>query len=121
MTNAKTMKRRLRKKKHVGEFQEFGFHVGFEFEADLTDDQRNALLERFLREAIEANGLQFGGGGIGNAWTGFTALNGRGSATEHHRQAVEAWMRKQDPIRSSYVGPLIDAWYGDFDGPLRVA
>ena len=57
-----SVKKRLRKKRRVGEFQEFGFGAGFRFSDLLTMEARNNLLNRFIEEAIEKNGLQFGGG-----------------------------------------------------------
>ena len=57
------MNKRLRKKKHLGEYQEFGFKAGFRFSNELTRSTRNNLLNRFIEEAIESSGLQYGGGG----------------------------------------------------------
>jgi len=36
------MKKRLRKKKRVGEFQELGFTVSFELDPNMTTAERNA-------------------------------------------------------------------------------
>ena len=110
------MKKRLRKKKRIGEFQEFGFKVGFRFSSTLTKNTRNDLLDRFIKEAIEDNGLQFGGGGGETEWDGFVALDKtRGSASENHREAVEQWFIQEPEILEYYISTLIDAWYGDFD------
>ncbi len=55
------MRKRLRKKKHLKEFREYGvslvveIHDGTEFHAFLDD---------FILKAVEANGLAFGGGGM---------------------------------------------------------
>ena len=106
------MKKRLRKKKHEGEFQEFGFEVSFGLLADLAFEERNAVLDAFITEAIEANGLQFGGGGT-TTWEGFIALDKpRGSATEDHRSVVTAWLEKNPKIVNVQVGELRDAWHG---------
>ena len=108
------MKKRLRKKKHVGEFKEFGFMAGFRFSCHLTESARNGLLNRFIEDAIEKNGLQFGGGGGGNEWSGFVALNkSRGSTLEKHRQAVAHWFQQETEIKEYYLTDMIDAWYGD--------
>jgi len=105
--------RRLRKKKRVGEFREFGFPVRFSFSEQLSVDERNSLLDDWIRLGIEANGLQFGGGGGSNIWEGFVALEGRGSATDDHRRIVDEWLSKEPRVLRHEVGPLIDAWYGD--------
>jgi len=107
--------RRLRKKKRVGEFREFGFPVRFSFSKQLSLDERNSLLEDWIRLAIEANGLQFGGGGTSNIWEGFVELEGRGSAADKHRRIVEEWLLKETRVLDHEVGPLIDSWHGEVD------
>ncbi|MEZ4529311.1 MAG: 50S ribosome-binding protein YggL [Desulfobacterales bacterium] len=110
------MKKRLRKKKRVGEFQEFGFRIGFRFSDELSRVDRNDLIDRFIEKAIEDNGLQFGGGGGKSEWDGFVALDKpRGSVSDHHRETVEQWFVQDDQILEYYVSPMIDAWYGESD------
>jgi uncharacterized protein len=110
------MKKRLRKKKRFGEFQEFGFPAGFRFSNELNVETRNGLIDRFYVKAIEENGLEFGGGGGGNEWTGFTALDQpRGSTTETHRHAVERWFIQEPLVLEYYVALLKDAWHGNFE------
>jgi uncharacterized protein len=106
------MNRRLRKKKRLGEFREFGFLVRFRFAAKLSMDERNALLDDWIRSAIEANGLLFGGGGRNSHWEGFVTLDRRGSATEGHREAVNRWLKSESRVSEFEVGPLVDAWHG---------
>jgi uncharacterized protein len=114
------MKKRLRKKRRLCEFREFGFKVGFRFSGQLDTKSRNDLLDRFIEYAIENNGLQFGGGGGGNEWNGFVALdNSRGSTLETHRQAVENWFKQEPEVKEYYLSDMIDIWYGrltDGDG-----
>ena len=107
------MNRRLQKKKRVGEFREFGFPVRFGFSEQLSFEERNSLLDRWIRSAVEANRLQFGGGGGSNIWEGFVTLEGRGSATDDHRRIVDQWLSKEPRVLQHEVGPLIDAWYAD--------
>ncbi len=109
------MKKRLRKKKRVGKFQEFGFQTGFRFSDELDIRSRNDLIDRFIEKAIEDNGLQFGGGGE-SEWNGFVELDKpRGSTSNHQREAVKQWFIRESQILEYYVTPLIDAWYDDFD------
>lgn len=110
------MKKRLRKKLRIGEFREFGFGAGFRFSDRLTPNARNDFLNRFIEEAIEQNGLQYGGGGAGSAWNGFIALNQpRGSTRESHRKAVEDWFIHEAQIQEYYITAMIDAWYGSLE------
>ncbi len=109
------MKKRLRKKKRIGEFQEFGFKTGFRFSDELDTITRNELIDRFIEIAIENNELQFGGGGEFE-WNGFIALEkARGSTLDHHREAVKQWYIQESKILEYYITSMIDAWHGDFD------
>jgi uncharacterized protein YggL (DUF469 family) len=114
------MKKRVRNKTRLGEFQEFGFKTGFCFSDQLSAESRNNLLNRFIEIAIEKNGLQFGGGGGGNEWNGIVALDKpRGSTLETHRQAVESWFKQEPEVKEYYLSDMIDIWYGrlaDGDG-----
>ena len=56
------MKKRLRKKLHKGEFQEFGFNLEFDLK-ETNDEDFDKFLDDFIRDAIEGNGLECGGGG----------------------------------------------------------
>ena len=98
--------RRLRKKRHVDEFREFGFHVRFALRA-LSAAEADRFWDAFLAEAIEARGLTYGGGE-----QGFVAAL-RGSATEADRDAVRDWLAARPEVMSAEVGSLVDAWYDD--------
>ena len=110
------MKKRLRKKKRIAEFQEFGFKAGFRFSDRLTLQARNELLVRFIEVAIEKNGLQYGGGGAGNEWNGFVALSKpRGSTLESHRRAVKRCFIHEAQIHEYYISTMINAWHFNLD------
>ena len=107
------MNKRLRKKKHRGEFREMGFKMAFRTPTGLPAEERNHFLDRFIEEAVEANGLAFGGGGgPDEPWEGFVTLWNRGLATLKHREKVEQWLIREPLVVSYYLGVLIDAWYG---------
>ena len=103
--------RRQRKKLRLGEFLELGFEIFAELAAPLTDAERDALIDAFIEQAIEGNGLSFGGG-LGNDFGGFvTSERDRASATEEDREVVGAWLSKQCVLVNVKVGELCDAWY----------
>ena len=110
-----TMRKRLRKKKHVGEFQQFVFRVAFRFSSDLSTNQLNDLIGRFIENAIEVNDLGFGGGGSGSEWDGAVQRDLAKSTTEADRRTVDNWLRSEKMVTQYYVGPLVDGWYGDYD------
>lgn len=111
----KNRSKRLRKKLHVGEFQEFGFSVSFNLSENLDREALNSFTDQFLAQAIENNGLLFGGG-IGNGFV--TALNRQGkgsSASEEHRILVRNWLAAHPLVTEVQIGELLDAWWNDLD------
>ncbi len=107
------MKKRLRKKLHLGEYQEFGFKVRYRFVSDLSDEQFDNFIDTFIQESIESNGLSFGGGGDKQEWNGFVTLDRRGSATEEHKTKVSKWLESNPEVTDFKVDGLIDSWYGE--------
>ena len=104
-------KRQL-KKKHLGEFQELGFMVDAKLVGTPSESERDGLLVRFLTEAIEANGLAFGGGYSAD-FSGFVVSHkAYGKVEESHRALVQDWLAKQAMLTDVKVGELRDAWYG---------
>ena len=104
------MKKRLRKKLRVLEFQEMGFKVNFDLHLPETDAAQFAFWDKLVAE-VESNGLLIGGG----LDDFFVQANSRRSATETDRQAIETWLLQQPEVSAVTIGPLIDAWYGSSD------
>lgn len=102
---SKKRSRRLRKKLHVDEFQEFGFEVSFQFQPGLPQDTISRFWDDFIAEAIERNGLAYGGG-----TEGFVSLWKHGSAIEAHREQVRSWLSVRPELSSVEVGALVDAY-----------
>lgn len=105
------MKKRLRKKLHLGEFQEFGFTLNIKFTEENTNEALDTFVESFLDEVIDPNALDFGGGGDRFDFAGFVVLAARGSVTEEQRALTVAWLEKREDVTSFEVGELVDAWY----------
>ena len=103
------MKKRMRKKLYLGEFQEFGFEVQFRLPADLSEPDQEKFFDTFMDEAIERHGLMCGGG-CGTDWDIFVTLADRGSATEKHRKLVEDWLGNSPLVSEVRIGPLVDSW-----------
>ena len=99
--------RRLRKKLHLGEFQQLGFEVSISLKPNIGVADVDQFLDEFILDAIEKNDLAFGGGSDG----GFITTWKRGSASEEHRAIVDAWLKRRQEVVSVTVGPLVDAWY----------
>lgn len=104
------MRKRIRKKRRVGEFQELGFEVQFRLKDVVSEPVVDTFWDGFIREAIEGHGLMCGGG-CGRHWDVFVARGGRGSATEDHRAAIKRWLDSHPDVEAVRVGPLVDAWH----------
>ena len=101
------MKKRLRKKLGKGEFDYPLMPIAFRM-ISLGNDVRNALLDRFIIEAIEANGLQFGGGGGADIWSGFADVARYPfKIEEEQRLAVKGWLASQEEILEYFVGEMM--------------
>ena len=106
------MRRRLRKKLRVGEFREMGFSLRFVLPPDLDEPAQMEFFDSFIGQAIEGNGLCYGGG-CGATWDGFVAHAGRGTVTEQDRERVRQWLARHTRVSGLVVGTLVDAWHSD--------
>ena len=104
------MKKRLRKKLRLREFQEMGFRVRFDF-IDPKDDEFFTDFWQRLTQLSEANHLLMGG----SLDDFFVQTNSRCPAIEADREALATWLHQQPKITNSNVSPLVDAWYGPFE------
>jgi uncharacterized protein YggL (DUF469 family) len=104
------MKKRIRKKKHLKEFQELGFSLEFDYVEAENKELFDTFLDAFLEEAIEGNGLECGGGGY--IHHDYFVIRHRGSVSEEQRNAVKQWLEKQSAVKNIVLGEFRDAWYG---------
>ncbi len=104
---AKQRSRRLRKKLHVGEFQEFGLAYKTAIKAGSNEV---LFVDALLDELIDPRGMEFGGWAAG----GFVSKAGRGTVTEEDRQALIDWLKQRPEVESIRISGPLDAWYTDF-------
>ncbi len=104
------MRRRLRKKRRVGEFREDCFELSFQLDPSLRPHAIEEVIDAFIA-MIESYGLQYGGGGW-IEWSGIVQGPCRGSATDADRELVLNWLREHPGIVHASAGSLRDAWYG---------
>lgn len=72
----------------------------------LSKGERNALLDRWLAEAVEPAGLQFGGGGTGQVWRGYLEPVFGETILDQQLQKVTAWLASQGEIEHFDVGAI---------------
>ncbi|MBA6390303.1 YggL family protein [Colwellia sp. BRX10-3] len=109
--DAKNRSNRLRKKLRVDEFQELGFDIAWKLDDGTDNETVDAFLTKFFDEAIDPNGLGFGGEGD-TLWHGLICTQQLGKCTEEHRQLVEKWLT-DNGASSVTVGPLYDVWWAE--------
>ena len=108
------MKKRLRKKLHRGEFQEFGFSLRADYEAfadygEPLNDFVDALID-----AVEKFGGEVGGGFDLAECDLFVTAGFKEGAAERRAGMIEA-IKALSGVKKVEAGELVDAWYGNFD------
>lgn len=105
------MKKRLRKKKHLGEFTEFGRQLVIYRNKKNGCDE---FLDAFIEEAIEANGCYCGGGGKEDKLSFIVELGRRSDDPDARLNMITAWLDARSDVERWKVGEEFDIWYGDF-------
>jgi len=68
-----------------------------------------------IEQAIEAQGIYFGGGGQGERFRGVIEVGRRGDPIEARVRHARAWLDARTDVAQYAVGPLVDLWHGPFD------
>lgn len=113
MTATRRYNKRQLKKKYLGEFTETCFEFSAKLLQPFGPGEWDAFIDRFLAEVIDANGLEFGGGGGSEDFSGFVAAAKRyGKVDERHQALVKEWLEKQSRLTEVNIDPIRDAWHG---------
>ena len=108
---SKRLNQTQRKKKHLGEFQVFGFEITAGLQATAARADIDAMLNALIG-MLDAHGLEFCGSAEKGAFEGFVASAARyGIVGDSDREAVRAWLASQPLLENATVGPLRDAWH----------
>ena len=100
------MKKRLRKKLRLREFQEMGFQVDFEFVNYPLEPSDWEFYDTVAAFAA-TNNLHING--IENSF--YVTAAPRKSVTPAQHQLMADWLARQPNITDLQVGPLSDAWH----------
>lgn len=104
------MKKRLRKKKHLGEFVVFGRQFLIQRN---TKHGLDEFFDRFIT-VIEANGCVCGGGGQEDHLDFIVELGRRDQNPDAIKAQIEASLLKDPSVKSVRIGEEFDVWYGDY-------
>jgi uncharacterized protein YggL (DUF469 family) len=103
------MKRRLRKKKHLGEFACWGFYIRGSLRADLEDDSLNEFFDWWEDACRKLNVVPTIAFWEPDYFESFLCPV-QGSCGEFHRRLVSNWLDAYPGVDVFELGPLIDAW-----------
>ena len=106
------MRRRLRKKKHQGEFTEWGCQIII---TRKTKDGFDEFLDSFIEEAVEANDCYCGGGGAADRLDMILELGRRSDDPATRLSAIAAWLEKRPDVLDNRTGELFDLWNGSYE------
>lgn len=111
----KRQRKKYRKKKHLGEYQEFGFLLKLRFDSNHTVEEVDELSWRFITDFVEPRKLSAGGGGLYDYQ--LFVMRRKGSCTEADRAAALEWTARVYDLDRVFcsVGALVDAWHGPFE------
>jgi uncharacterized protein len=104
------MRKRLRKKKHVGEFAEWGRQIVIFRDCK---DGLDEFLDAFIDEAIEANGCYCGGGGNAEKLSFVIELGRRSDNPDARFKKIGEWLGTRTDVQSWKAGEETDLWHGD--------
>ena len=104
------MKKRLRRKKHRGEFSEYGRHLVV---TRNTKAGADAFHHAFLLEAIEANGCWCGGSLSDDRVDVVVELGRMADDPEARFARVTGWLDARPDVEGWRAGELADLWYGN--------
>ena len=104
------MKRRLRKKKHLGEFAEWGRQL---IAIRNTKMDADSFQDAFIIEAIEGNECCCGGSLSDDKIDVIVELGRISEDPVNKFVKVTAWLDTRSDIEGWKAGPLFDLWYGD--------
>lgn len=105
------MKKRLRKKKHLGEFTEWGRQLVI---TRNRKDGFDEFLDAFIEDAIEANGCYCGGGGKEDKLDVIVELGRRSDDPEGRLNRITAWLDARSDVGYVKLGEEFDIWNEDY-------
>ena len=113
------MKKRLRKKKHRGEFREWGRQIVITRNTKHGFDE---FLDAFIQKAVEANDCYCGGGGKEDSLDVVVELGRMVDDPDGRFKKITEWLDTRPDVVGYNTGPMFDLWYGsseDIEGKIE--
>jgi len=106
------MNERLRKKKHKGEFTQWGCQIVIKRN---RKDEFNDFFYTFVEQAVEANDCYCGGGGKEDKLEVVVELGCSSDNPKQRLDNITAWLQARSDVESWGTGKIFDVWTGDWD------
>jgi uncharacterized protein YggL (DUF469 family) len=105
------LKKRLRKKNHLKEFTEFGIDIDFSMNVEISEEDFDSLINRFISDFVEGNGLFCGGGWNPKERTaGFIIEVGRNKEKcTYYAKELKNWFDNEG-IKPPETYKIVDLW-----------
>lgn len=103
------MKKRLRKKKHLGEFTEWGRKLVI---TRNRKDGFDEFLNAFIDDAVEANGCDCGGIGMEDKLDVVVELGRRYDDPDARLNRITAWLDDRPDVEKWRLGEEFNIWHG---------
>ncbi len=115
--SARAVKRRLRKKYHVGEFTELGFMMSFRYRGgDVYSKEGMLMLGELDSECLCKQGLCCTLLGQESGLCTFVAHDAHAlKTTEQQLIAVREWLQARKDLQEVRVSELLDLWHGTYE------
>lgn len=104
------MKKRLRKKRHYGEFTEWGRQLLI---TRNREDGFDEFLDNFIEEVVEANGCFCGGGGKDDKLNVIVELGRTSNDTAAKMKKIAEWLDARPDVLRWKMSEEFDLWHGD--------
>jgi len=114
------MKKRLRKKLHVGEFCEYGLELELKITSSISETDFDDLMESFIEDYVEANGLYCGGSWNRKEKTAGMVVETGGDqeAAPGHAASIGDWLKSRG-LEYDFTWSVLDLWYPERKLPSR--
>jgi len=102
------MNKRLRKKKHLKEFREWGVSINITIN---SKQDVKSFCDDFLINALEDNDCYFGGGTTDNVFDGIIELGSDLNNIDSKLFCIKSWLDSRDNIDNYIIGDKFDLCY----------
>lgn len=105
------MKKRIRKKKHCGEFLELGFALRISFKEGIDEIMQADIILQCVDDVVVPNDLTFGG----DPDSFCVSKKGLGSVTEEEKRLLSDWWCKHESVEKVQSSAFVDVWNEGFE------